>query len=454
MSGLATVTEGRPPGGGPAPVPLRRNRDFQVLWIGQSVAHLGNQIALLAYPLLILAVHGTAALAGVLGFAAYAAGLAARLPAGAFCDRADRRRTMAVSEAVRALAMAALAVAVIAGAVPVWLVIVVAVVDSVGLELFRFAERGALRHIVHPSQVSSALARNEARAQAAALAGPALGGWLFAVGRGLPFGVNAVTHALASLAVLTIRRPLRERPAPAGNGVAAPAGGVEERAGGRAVLQAIFHDGFGWIRRTPELRVLLLAAVGPNLVFGAAVLAIVAAAEDGGASGTTIGTALSAASLGGLLGAVAAPALLRRLRPPAVLLGSAWLLAATIAGLALLSDRTWAMAALLCGAIFTVPVFNTLFGTYQIQLTPDALQGRVAGAATFVTGAAQPFGPLLGGLLFDAAGPAPTFALLAGLLALSALALTALPSARRLPAITTPREGGPVPAARPPEEER
>ncbi|MEU8122404.1 MFS transporter [Spirillospora sp. NPDC049024] len=443
MSGLATVPEGRSPrsGGDPAPVPLRRNRDFQVLWLGQSVAHLGNQIALLAYPLLILAAHGTAALAGVLGFVAYAAGLAARLPAGAFCDRADRRWTMAGSEAGRALAMAALAVAVVAGAAPVWLVIAVAVVDSVGLELFRFAERGALRHIVHPSQVPSALARNEARAQAAALAGPAAGGWLFAAAHALPFGVNAVTHLLAALAVGTVRRPLRE-----------PAGDDPGGSGARPLLRAVLRDGFGWIRRTPELRVLLLAAVGPNLVFGGAVLVIVAAARDGGASGGAIGTALSAAGLGGLLGAVAAPALLRRLRPPAVLLGSAWLLPAAIGGLALLSGRTWAMAALLCGAVFTVPVFNTLFGAYQIQLTPDALQGRVAGAATFVTGAAQPFGPLLGGPLYDAAGPAATFALLAGLLALSAAALTALPAARRLPTIP-PRDGGPDSAARPPEEE-
>ncbi|KAB2344696.1 hypothetical protein [Actinomadura rudentiformis] len=208
MSAVATVVEGwtPEPGGESAPIPLRRNRDFQILWLGQSVAHLGNEIALLAYPLLILEIHGTTALVGVLGFLAYAAGLAARLPAGAGPTAAGPWRPARLDGPSP---WSPWRVAVAVGAAPVWLIIVVAVVDSVGLELFRFAERGALRHIEHPHRCrprSPVTRRGHRRRRSP---GRPSGGWLFAVGRTLPFAVNAVTHLLAALAVLTIRRPLR-----------------------------------------------------------------------------------------------------------------------------------------------------------------------------------------------------------------------------------------------------
>jgi hypothetical protein len=40
------------------PVPLRRNRDFQLLWSGQAVSLLGSQTSRIAYPLLVLAMTG------------------------------------------------------------------------------------------------------------------------------------------------------------------------------------------------------------------------------------------------------------------------------------------------------------------------------------------------------------------------------------------------------------
>src|SRR5260370_39460213 len=45
-------------------VPLRRNRDFQLLWGGQAVSLLGSQTSKIAYPLLVLALTGSPAQAG------------------------------------------------------------------------------------------------------------------------------------------------------------------------------------------------------------------------------------------------------------------------------------------------------------------------------------------------------------------------------------------------------
>lgn len=45
----------------PAPPPLWRNRDFLLLWSGQTISTLGTRISGLAYPLLVLAVTGSPA---------------------------------------------------------------------------------------------------------------------------------------------------------------------------------------------------------------------------------------------------------------------------------------------------------------------------------------------------------------------------------------------------------
>ncbi len=50
-------------------VPLRRNRDFVLLQAGQLLSSVGTQSTAIAYPLLVLAVTGSAAKAGAVAFA-------------------------------------------------------------------------------------------------------------------------------------------------------------------------------------------------------------------------------------------------------------------------------------------------------------------------------------------------------------------------------------------------
>ncbi|MGH3047445.1 MAG: MFS transporter [Gaiellaceae bacterium] len=72
----------------PTPVPLRRNRDFQLLWSGQAVSVLGSRMSSIAYPLLVLALTGSPAKAGIVGFAGTIPYFLAPLVAGVLVDRA------------------------------------------------------------------------------------------------------------------------------------------------------------------------------------------------------------------------------------------------------------------------------------------------------------------------------------------------------------------------------
>ena len=69
-----------------------------MLWTGQLLSDTGTEIALLAYPLLILALTHSAVLAGVVGTARAITLTCLQLPGGALADRFDRRRTMIICD--------------------------------------------------------------------------------------------------------------------------------------------------------------------------------------------------------------------------------------------------------------------------------------------------------------------------------------------------------------------
>ena len=83
------------------PPPLWRNLPFQTLWIGTTASTLGVSVADVAYPLVILAMTGSPALAGLFAAVQAVGMLAAGLPAGSLADRYDGRALVIAAEAAR-----------------------------------------------------------------------------------------------------------------------------------------------------------------------------------------------------------------------------------------------------------------------------------------------------------------------------------------------------------------
>src|ERR1700743_1253269 len=90
---------------------LSHNRDFTILWVGETVSELGTTMALFVFPLLgYQLTHST--LAAALLTTADLLGMAARvLPAGILADRYDRRNLMLGASAGGAVLYASLVVA-------------------------------------------------------------------------------------------------------------------------------------------------------------------------------------------------------------------------------------------------------------------------------------------------------------------------------------------------------
>jgi predicted MFS family arabinose efflux permease len=375
-------------------VPLRRNRDFLVLWSCQLVSTLGSQLSLVAFPLMALAMTGSPARAGVVGFANTIPVLLVYLPAGVLVDRVDRRTVMIAASALGAVALGSLPLALMAGDLAFGQLVVVAFIQGTITAVFTLTEQGALPMVVHPSQVSEALARNEARREGAVLAGAPLGGALFGIGRALPFVVDALSYLACAVGLLALRTPLQEqRAAPRGHPIAEIA------------------EGARWLWDMAFVRASALAVAGVNFIWAGLELVLIVRAHEHGASSAAIGAMLAMLGVGGLLGALAAPAIGRRLATPVIVLGAFWVMAAVVAALATTHDP-YALGAIAALAAFPAPAWNAVVVGARLTLTPDRLRGRVNSAARLISASMLPLGALSAGLLVAATGTTTTLLLL------------------------------------------
>src|SRR6267142_2179414 len=111
--------------------PLRRNHDFNLLWVGQVVSDLGGNISAIAFPLLVLTTTGSPAKAGIVAAARSLPELGFAVPAGALVDRWNQKRVMIIADCARAAALGSLALAVALDALAFGHIVAVALVDIV-----------------------------------------------------------------------------------------------------------------------------------------------------------------------------------------------------------------------------------------------------------------------------------------------------------------------------------
>ncbi|MEU8272068.1 MFS transporter, partial [Sphaerisporangium sp. NPDC049002] len=268
---------------------LWRNRDFMALWGGQIVSTLGSRISATAAPLLVLAMTGSPADAGLVGAAGSVPYLVAHLPAGTLVDRWNRRRIMLTAQVTACAAIASIAVAFWLDALTMTHLAIAVFVQGTCFVFFGVAEEAALPKIVPAPLLPAAIAQNEAKGRGAALAGPPLGGLLFGIGHALPFVADAISYLVASVALLFVRRDLQDR-----------------RAEPPGSLWRDTTEGLRWLWRHALIRAAVVLVAASNLIFAGLSLVLVVLAREQGASAAEIGLMLGIYGGGGLLGAFAA----------------------------------------------------------------------------------------------------------------------------------------------------
>jgi predicted MFS family arabinose efflux permease len=368
--------------------PLRRNREFAALWVGQAVSNLGIGISSFAYPLVVLAATGSPLRAGAVGTVLAGTAFVLRLPAGAFVDRLPRKRILVLCDLGRVLNSAAFAAALALGHFWYPHVLVVAFVEAALGVLFGPAETAAVRRVVGAERVREAVAVNASRTSLPGVLGPPLGGVLLAAGRALPFVADAASYAASLACVLSVRTPLG--PDRTGSGPA-----------GRPLAQVL--EGIRWLFRDAFLRTTLLLVMGFGLALGSIGLVLLVLARDLGAGSAEIGLMYAITGAGSLLGAFATPRVVRSVRPYALVLLFAWLATAATLSLTLLDS---AIAFGMVGAVpfFFVPPLNAVLFGRIAERAPDELQGRATSAGIQVASLLGPIGPVAAGALIGGLG--------------------------------------------------
>ncbi|MEO7002342.1 MAG: MFS transporter [Ktedonobacterales bacterium] len=187
---------------------LWRNHNWLLLWGGQLVSVVGSQVSQLAYPLLMLALTKSPAQAGFLSAVRALPYLLLGLPAGAFVDRWDRKRVMNVCDAVRALALGSIPLALALGRLTLAQLNIVALLEGALSVFFSLAETAALTRVVAREQIPAATTLNEVTLSIGSLLGPALGGLIFAAGWGFAFLADAISYVVSAVSVWFIRADL------------------------------------------------------------------------------------------------------------------------------------------------------------------------------------------------------------------------------------------------------
>lgn len=371
--------------------PLRRNRDFRALWIGQTASGLGTSISSLAYPLLVLANTGSAALAGLVGTVLAMTTFVFRIPASVVTDRVDRKRLMLVCDAGRFLAVGSLAIAVLFGHANIGLILAVAVCEGVLGVLFGPAETIAVRRIVDADQVRHAIAVNQSRQSLAGLLGPSVSGTLFGISRSLPFAADALSYLISFVSVATLRTSLP-----------ASAHGRTKK-----LLWKELIGGLTWLWADRFLRSACLWLAGAGLLFTSLGLVTIVLATELHSSPAQIGVAFTITGAGGLVGALLAPLIVRRYPSRTILIGYAWV-STTATTLLFIAPSVWVIGAIGAVAFLLVPAVNATIMAQVVSDAPEEVQGRAIGAANQLTTVFHPLGPALVGVLIEWLGTGQT----------------------------------------------
>lgn len=358
----------------------------------RTVAMAGNALTMVALPVLVYRLTGSATLTALIAAAETAPYLVVGLPAGALVDRWNRRRVLVLAGAGSGLALLTVPLAHALSVLTFAQVLVVALAMSTLFVFSDAASFGVIAQMVGRDRVASATSVLVTVGTAIGLIGPLIAGLLVTlVSPALVVGIDAVTYLVAAAIVARLRWPGSE---------------TTREAHPDRQLRREVAEGLRYIWSMPVVRWLTVLGAGASLAGGATsgLLVVVGVEQLGLAPDSpALGWLFAAGASGTFVASLALPRVQRLLGVGVITtagyaMGLIMLLALSatttvLAALPLLVVLNFAMTSLIVNGIITRQV-----------VTPDHLQSRVNTTARLIAWGGSPLGAVLGGVVAGAAG--------------------------------------------------
>lgn len=393
------------PGAEPAvPAASLWNRDFFLLWQGQTVSQLGNQAFHIAMMSWLLKATGSASLMGLIMFTAMLPGVVLGPVGGTFADRHSRIRIALICDLICGAAVLALAFAMFDSRVErlepaavrfvIAMMFVVSALLGILRAFFTPALSAAIPDLVPREKIPAANSLNQISVHGSILFGQAIGGVLLKpLGAALLFLLDGLSFLFAGLCASLIRLPPR---------AAAP-----KPAADRPFRQFFQEtaEGFRYLWKQPGLRDFTVIAslvnfLGMPIVVLFPFFVELYLKKDLGWYGYLM-AAISAGSVGGFVLAGAKPLKGEERRRWITI---AMVMAPTLFGVLGFVSNAWAALAVAFLGGVALGVINVYLLAMVQMATPGEVRGRVLSVMMTLSGGLMPIGMVLGGVAGDLTG--------------------------------------------------
>jgi MFS family permease len=364
-----------------------RNRSFSLFYAGQALNFVGDGLRIIAIPLLVYHLTGSALAIGVtyaleLGpFAVFG------LLGGSLADRVDRRRLMIACDFIRFAVMSLFAAGYAFGFLTLWILYSGIVVLSISAAFFLGGQSSSLPYLLGKDRVTRAMSALLATEQSLQMILPPIGGALFAVIGPLPaLAINAFTYLCSQFSLASVSSFGPDKP----SGLPSP----------REILADI-KAGFAFLFGDAALRTVSTNSLCFNFFgFMTGAVFIPFLKRDFGATDLMVGYALGIGAIGAVVGSWLGGRLPK-----------SWPFGRVIAT-AYVIDGLFFVPVMITHNLDVAIVFLTLTNAcvlleitqiigWRVRVMPEDMIGRVSGAARLVGLAGTVPGAIIGGALAD-----------------------------------------------------
>ena len=394
--------------------PFKKNYPAFRLLGGNLISYIGDQIYLIAIPLMVLDITGSALSMGIISAIQRIPNLIQPL-AGAIVDRINRKIILIICDFFRALLVAALGVLFLFDMLEMWYIYIASFIIGILSVLYTTAQFTVIPSIVNNRDLHLANTLESSSFNSAVFIGPTLGGIVISLyNPGYALLINSFSFICALVAILSIKLPSNDR--------------FKKEMGG---FFSELVEGFKYVMNNKIILytniALLISNFGTNLFLTILVIHLKGTIN---LDATSIGLLLSIGGLGAILGSLITNKLVKIFSYKTI-----FLFAFCIGGLSVIlfgiaESYVLLVISNLLGTV-AASAINPCIRTIRQKYTPSNLLGRVQATSRFITWILLPLAAFLSGYLSDLIGTS-TVIIIGGIIGTSATLVFLHPKVRKI----------------------